>query len=172
MVISLSQIRTIAAAILLGSLLSACGYNTIPTLEEQAKAKWSDVQNNYQRRADLIPNLVATVQGWPSWNLIVMSLAVVMAGQFLEGNLLSPKLVGASVGLHPVWLMFALFAFGALFGFVGLLIAVPAAAAVGVLVRFAIGRYLQSPLYIGHHHPAEASLPAVPPAAPGHDDAR
>ncbi len=59
----------------------------------------------------------------------------------------SPLLVGKSVGLHPVWLMFALFAFGALFGFVGLLIAVPAAAAVAVLVRFAINRYWRSPLY-------------------------
>ena len=71
-------------------------------------------------------------------------------GQFIEGNILQPLLVGKSVGLHPVWLMFALFAFGALFGFVGLLIAVPAAAAVAVLVRFAITRYLESPLYRGH----------------------
>ena len=71
-------------------------------------------------------------------------------GQFIEGNILQPRLVGKSVGLHPVWLMFALFAFGALFGFVGLLIAVPAAAAVAVLVRFAINRYLESPLYWGH----------------------
>src|SRR6476469_9708169 len=59
-----ARIRTVFAIALLGLLLSACGYNTIPTLEEQAKAKWSDVQNNYQRRADLIPNLVATVQGY------------------------------------------------------------------------------------------------------------
>jgi LemA protein len=51
-------------AALLGVTLSACGYNTIPTAEETAKAKWSDVQNQYQRRADLIPNLVATVQGY------------------------------------------------------------------------------------------------------------
>ena len=62
---------------------------------------------------------------------------VFIVGQFVEGNILHPLLVGKSVGLHPVWLMFALFAFGALFGFVGLLIAVPAAAAVAVLVRFA-----------------------------------
>ena len=71
-------------------------------------------------------------------------------GQFIEGNILQPRLVGKSVGLHPVWLMFALFAFGALFGFVGLLVAVPAAAAIAVLVRFAISRYLDSPLYHGH----------------------
>jgi len=59
-----SRLRSLIAVFLLGLTVSACGYNTIPTLEEQAKAKWADVQNNYQRRADLIPNLVATVQGY------------------------------------------------------------------------------------------------------------
>jgi LemA protein len=59
-----SRIRATIAVVALGLFVSACGYNTIPTLEEQAKAKWADVQNNYQRRADLIPNLVATVQGY------------------------------------------------------------------------------------------------------------
>jgi LemA protein len=59
-----SSIRSILIVVLLGLSVSACGYNNIPTLEEQAKAKWADVQNNYQRRADLIPNLVATVQGY------------------------------------------------------------------------------------------------------------
>ncbi len=83
----------------------------------------------------------------PVW--VGLVLAVFFSGQFIEGNILQPKLVGQSVGLHPVWLMFALFAFGALFGFVGLLVAVPAAAAIGVLVRFAINRYLESDLYYG-----------------------
>lgn len=92
---------------------------------------------------------VAIVQFWPDYIWIIAVLAVFFSGQFLEGNILQPKLVGSSVGLHPVWLMFALFAFGALFGFVGLLVAVPAAAAVGVLVRFALSRYLQSDLYYG-----------------------
>lgn len=59
-----SRFRKLAAVMLIGLGLSGCGYNTIPTLEEQAKAKWGDVQNQYQRRADLIPNLVATVQGY------------------------------------------------------------------------------------------------------------
>jgi LemA protein len=59
-----SRLRTIVAVALMGLSLSACGYNTIPTAEETAKARWADVQNNYQRRADLIPNLVATVQGY------------------------------------------------------------------------------------------------------------
>ena len=60
----LSRLRAPVAALLLGLLVTSCGYNNIPTLEEQAKAKWGEVQNNYQRRADLIPNLVATVQGY------------------------------------------------------------------------------------------------------------
>ncbi len=93
---------------------------------------------------------VAIVQFWPDWIMVGAVALVFVIGQFIEGNILQPKLVGESVGLHPVWLMFALFAFGALFGFVGLMVAVPAAAAVGVLVRFAISRYLASPLYRGH----------------------
>ena len=93
---------------------------------------------------------VAFVQFWPDWTMIVAVAVVFFIGQFIEGNILQPRLVGKSVGLHPVWLMFSLFAFGALFGFVGLLIAVPASAAVAVLVRFAIARYLESPLYRGH----------------------
>ena len=100
---------------------------------------------------------VAFVQFWPDWIMVGLVAVVFFIGQFIEGNILQPRLVGKSVGLHPVWLMFALFAFGALFGFVGLLIAVPAAAAIGVLVRFGIDRYLASPLYIGH-------------AMPGHED--
>jgi predicted PurR-regulated permease PerM len=93
---------------------------------------------------------VAVVQFWPEYLNVGLVLLVFFSGQFLEGNILQPKLVGESVGLHPVWLMFALFAFGLLFGFVGLLVAVPAAAAVGVLVRFALNRYLESDLYHGH----------------------
>jgi len=96
---------------------------------------------------------VAVVQFWPEWQWIVAVAVVFFAGQFIEGNILQPKLVGGSVGLHPVWLMFSLFAFGYLFGFVGLLVAVPAAAAVAVLVRFAIGRYLASPMYKGRSDP-------------------
>lgn len=92
---------------------------------------------------------VAVAQFFPEWGRIVIVVGIVLVGQFLEGNVLSPKLVGHSVGLHPVWLMFALFAFGYLFGFVGLLLAVPLAAAAGVLIRFALRRYRASPLYTG-----------------------
>jgi predicted PurR-regulated permease PerM len=92
---------------------------------------------------------VAVAQFWPAWGSILMVMAIFFAGQFIEGYILQPKLVGERVGLHPVWLMFALFAFGYLFGFVGMLLAVPLAAAIGVILRFALGRYLQSPLYTG-----------------------
>lgn len=92
---------------------------------------------------------VALVQFWPDYIMIGVVLGIFFFGQFLEGNILQPRLVGSSVGLHPVWLMFALFAFGALFGFVGMLVAVPAAAALGVLVRFALEKYLDSDLYHG-----------------------
>ncbi len=73
---SISRIRTVVAVVLLGLAVSACGYNDIPTLEEQAKAKWADVQNNYQRRADLIPNLVATVQGYAKHEKDVLTAVV------------------------------------------------------------------------------------------------
>lgn len=92
---------------------------------------------------------IALVQFWPDYFMVGVIAAIFFTGQFFEGNILQPKLVGESVGLHPVWLMFALFAFGSLFGFVGTLIAVPTAAAIGVLVRFAIERYLDSDLYQG-----------------------
>jgi LemA protein len=71
-----SRARAVVAVVLLGLAVSACGYNTIPTLEEQAKAKWGDVQNNYQRRADLIPNLVATVQGYAKQEKDVLTAVV------------------------------------------------------------------------------------------------
>jgi LemA protein len=76
MVMSISRIRAVLVIVFLGLTLSACGYNNIPTLEEQAKAKWADVQNNYQRRADLIPNLVATVQGYAKQERDVLTAVV------------------------------------------------------------------------------------------------
>lgn len=99
---------------------------------------------------------VALVQFWPDFWSIALVAAIFGTGQFLEGNFLSPKLVGKSVGLHPVWLMFALFAFGYAFGFVGLLLAVPLAAAAGVLVRFGLQQYLSSRLYLGFGDDADA----------------
>lgn len=92
---------------------------------------------------------VAVGQFWPEYASVGYVVAIFAFGQFLEGYVLQPKLVGENIGLHPVWLMFALFAFGYLFGFVGLLVAVPASAAVGVLARFGIARYKASPFYRG-----------------------
>lgn len=83
----------------------------------------------------------------PWWIAIVAG--IFFLGQIVESNFITPRLVGSSVRLHPVWLLFGLSAFGTLFGFVGLLIAVPTAAAIGVLLRFAIGKYLESRLYKG-----------------------
>lgn len=92
---------------------------------------------------------VAVVQFWPDWTMVALIVGIFFAGQAVEGNYLQPKLVGDSVGLHPVWIMFALFAFAYLFGFVGMLLAVPLAAAASVLLRFALRQYMASPLYRG-----------------------
>jgi predicted PurR-regulated permease PerM len=99
----------------------------------------------------LVAAVVAVAQFWPNWSPMLMVVGVFLIGQVLEGYVLSPQLVGAKVGLHPVWMMFALIAFGYLFGFVGLLVAIPLAATIGVLLRFALRQYLQSPIYTGQH---------------------
>jgi predicted PurR-regulated permease PerM len=103
---------------------------------------------------------VGLVQFWPDYSTILVIIGIFAAGQFIEGNFLSPKLVGSSIGLHPVWMMFALLAFSYLFGFVGLLLAVPLAAAVGVLVRFGLSRYLKSRLFTGAPQPVITGIAA------------
>lgn len=92
---------------------------------------------------------IAIVQFWPNYWMIVVVFSIYMIGQFIEGNVLYPKLVGSSININPVWLMFALLAFGALFGFVGLLLAVPLAAIGAVLIRYGVRRYKASSLYLG-----------------------
>ena len=92
---------------------------------------------------------LALFQFWGEWHWIAAVGIIFMIGQVAEGNVLTPKLVGSSVGLHPVWLILALSVFGALFGFVGMLVAVPMAASLGVLVRFGIDQYRESRLYRG-----------------------
>ncbi len=89
---------------------------------------------------------LAQFDNWSSIGLVVVVFAI---GQVLEGYVLTPRLVGNRVGLHPVWVIFALLAGGALFGFVGLLLAVPSAAVIGVLARFAVGRYRDSRYFRG-----------------------
>ncbi len=97
--------------------------------------------------AFLLSIIVAIVQAWPHINLPVEAVAIVTTGLIMDGYVLSPRLVGASVGLHPVWIMFALLAFGALFGFTGLIVAVPVAATLGAIARFLTRRYQASALY-------------------------
>lgn len=99
---------------------------------------------------------VAVAQFWsdPIWIAAVAGVFIV--GQMIEGNVLHPVLIGDRVGLHPVWIMFALLAGGSLFGFVGILIAVPLFAVIGVLARFTLERYRQSYLY----------RPGAPPKKP------
>lgn len=92
---------------------------------------------------------LALFQFWGDWVSIGLVAGIFGLGQVIEGNVLTPKLVGGSVGLHPVWLILALSVFGTLFGFVGMLVAVPLAAALGVLARFGITQYQYSLLYQG-----------------------
>jgi predicted PurR-regulated permease PerM len=93
---------------------------------------------------------MAIEQFWPRWIPIAIVSAIFAIGQFITAYVLGPKLVGKNVGLHPVWLIFAMVAFGYLFGFVGLLLAVPLAAAIAVLLRFWRERYWESPFYRGN----------------------
>ena len=86
---------------------------------------------------------------------VILVAAIFFVGQLIEGNILTPKLVGGRVGLHAVWIVFSLLAGGSLFGFVGMLLAVPVAAVIGVLARFLLKRYLESSMYQGR--------PADPP---------
>ncbi|MDX2263834.1 MAG: AI-2E family transporter [Hyphomicrobiales bacterium] len=101
----------------------------------------------------VVSGAVAAAQFWPDWGPIAAVLGVFLVGQAIEGNVLTPKIVGDNVRLHPVWLIFALLAFGYAFGFAGLLIAVPAAAVIGVLVRRGLQKYYASEAYLGESAP-------------------
>ena len=97
----------------------------------------------------IVATTVAVMQGWPDMTLLATVTAIFLAGQVLDAGLLSPKIVGSGIGLHPVGLIFALMVFSTLFGLVGVLVAVPMAAAVMVLVRHALALYLASDIYRG-----------------------
>jgi predicted PurR-regulated permease PerM len=92
---------------------------------------------------------LALAQFWPDWTPAAIAFVIFILGQLLSDYFLTPKLLGENVGLHPVWVIFSFFAFGLVLGFLGLLIAIPAAAAIGVLVRHGVELYLESPIYLG-----------------------
>ena len=99
--------------------------------------------------AGFVVGIGVAVAQFESWVPVALVAAVFVIGQFVEGNFITPRVVGNRIGLHPVWLIFALLAGGALFGFTGLLLAVPVAAVLGVLVRFSLERYLAGAAYRG-----------------------
>ena len=110
----------------------------------------------------IVSALLALVQAWPELGPLYKVLGVMAAGMALDSALLSPKIVGPSIGLHPVWLIFALFVFSYLFGFVGVLVAVPVSAAIAVLIRFALKVYLGSSVYHGRQAAGSRSEPGAP----------
>ena len=116
-------------------------------------------------------SIVAVIQGWPDltlWGFVVLIFGI---GQALDAGFLSPRVVGPKVGLHPVALIFSLFVFSYLFGFVGVLVAVPMAAAIGVLIRFGLRLYLASPIYKGGgKDEVEAEAGRVPLPGGGEND--
>lgn len=100
--------------------------------------------------------LTAALVAWfqsGDWAYVATVIGIFVGGQLVEGNFLTPKIVGDRVGLHPLWIMLALMAGGALLGIVGMLLAVPAAIVVSVLSAFAIRRYKSSLLYRDPHDP-------------------
>ena len=104
---------------------------------------------------------LAIVQFWPDPAPLLKAVGVLVGGIAIDTAFLSPRFVGQKIGLHPVWMIFALFVFSYLFGLVGTLVAVPLAAAIGVLVRFAVQQYLDSSLYKGSGAAAEGSVVPV-----------
>lgn len=112
----------------------------------------------------VISTSVAIAQFWPHWGVILIVPAIFFVGQMLSDYVMAPYFVGRRVNLNPVWIMFALFAFGYLFGFFGLLIAVPLASAIGVLVRFALRRYYESFLYTAAPKPTATDAVRLTPS--------
>lgn len=104
---------------------------------------------------------LAAVQFWPDPTPLLKAVGVLVCGIAIDTAFLSPRFVGQKVGLHPVWMIFALFVFSYLFGLVGTLVAVPLAAAMGVLVRFAVQMYLDSSVYKGSSAAADGGAALV-----------
>jgi predicted PurR-regulated permease PerM len=99
--------------------------------------------------AGAVTGIIVAIMQYDSWTMVGVIAGIFLLGQVIESYFLTPKLVGDQVGLHPVWIIFGMLAGGALFGFVGVLIAVPVTAMIGVLTRFTIAHYLESDLYKG-----------------------
>ncbi len=97
----------------------------------------------------LVVSLILALVQAPGWSLLLWVLGIFIVGNILEGYILTPNLVGKKVGLHPVWILFALLAGGSLFGFLGVLVAVPVAAVIGVLVRHLYALYQHTRFYKG-----------------------
>jgi predicted PurR-regulated permease PerM len=116
-------------------------------------------------------SIVAVIQGWPDLTFLGLVVLIFGIGQALDAGFLSPRVVGPKVGLHPVALIFALFVFSYLFGFVGVLVAVPMAAAIGVLIRFGLSLYLASPIYRGGGQGEAGSGPVPLPGGDENDKA-
>jgi predicted PurR-regulated permease PerM len=108
---------------------------------------------------------VAIAQFWPDWTPLAVVAGIFLLGETIADYVLSPRIIGSRVKLNPVWLMFALFAFGYLFGFVGLLVAIPLAASLGVILRFAMRKSLAGPNIVPV--PVASGVPAPKPVAPG-----
>ncbi len=108
---------------------------------------------------------VALIVAWFQFgdisNLMIIA-GIFLAGQMIEGNFLTPKLIGEKIGLHAVWVIFALMAGGELFGFLGVMIAVPISAIIGVLIRFSINKYLQSAYFHGKKTTTKAKVKSSP----------
>jgi predicted PurR-regulated permease PerM len=113
-----------------------------------------------------VSTCVAIAQFWPNWSVIAVVPIIFLVGQTIADYVLSPYLVGRRVNLHPVWMIFALFAFGYVFGLVGLLLAVPLAAACRVLLQFALEQYYVSPLYAARPSAAEPEATALAETKP------
>ena len=106
---------------------------------------------------------VAIAQFWPDWTPLAVVAGIFLLGETIADYVLSPRIIGSRVKLNPVWLMFALFAFGYLFGFVGLLIAIPLAASLGVILRFSMRKALAGPDLDAAAAPsAQGAIPSKP----------
>lgn len=95
-----------------------------------------------------VTSMVLAFVHFDSWTLHLMVVGIFILGQILEGTFLTPKLVGNRIKLHPLWVVFAVFSGAYLLGFLGMIIALPVAAILGVLVRYALSRYFKSSLYL------------------------